>query len=130
MVSKLGPTGELTIRTLAMPANTNPNGDIFGGWLVSQMDLAGASLAYKLARTRVVTVAIDSMSFLAPVKVGDFVCCYAEIEKVGTTSIAVKVEAWVIGAWEQHRHQVTEGLFTFVAVDQQGRPIPVAKQKD
>lgn len=117
--------GELTIRTLAMPAQTNPNGDIFGGWLVAQMDLAGASVAYQIARSRIVTVAIDSMSFIAPVKVGDFVCCYAELIKIGTTSLTIRVQAWVVRSQEQIEEQVTEGIFTFVAIDDNGKPQPV-----
>ena len=94
------PEGELTIRTLAMPCDTNWYGDIFGGWLVSQMDLAGASAALKVAHARVVTVAIDSMSFLSPVKVGDFVCCYAKILKTGRTSVVVQVQAWVLRGFD------------------------------
>lgn len=119
------PQGELAIRTLAMPANTNPNGDIFGGWVVSQMDLAGGSLARKYSKHRVATVAIDAMSFLAPVKVGDFICCYTELIAIGRTSIKMKIETWAAGAREEERHQVTEGIFTFVAIDENGRPTPV-----
>jgi len=122
------PHGELTIRTLAMPAQTNPNGDIFGGWLVAQMDLAGASMAYQTAHSRIVTVAIESMTFMAPVKVGDFVCCYAELLKIGTTSVRIKVEAWVVRSQDQQQQQVTEGVFTFVAVDENGKPHPVLRE--
>ncbi len=119
------PQGELAIRTIAMPANTNPNGDIFGGWVVSQMDLAGTSLAKKHTKHRVATVAIDAMAFLSPVHVGDFVCCYTELIKTGRTSITMKIETWVIGAHEEERRQVTEGVFTFVAIDKQGHPTPI-----
>src|SRR3990167_7388475 len=110
-----------------MPADTNPNGDIFGGWLVSQMDLASSSLAQKVAKQRVVTVAINSMTFLSPVKVGDFVCCYAELIKINRTSMEINTQAWVLRTPDQTRHQVTEGIFTFVAIDADGRPTPVKK---
>lgn len=119
------PDGELTIRTLAMPCDTNPDGDIFGGWLVSQMDLAGASAAHKIAQTRVVTAAIDSMSFLSPVKVGDFVCCYARVLRTGRSSMTIKIQAWVLRSGDATRQQVTEGVFTFVSVDREGRPLPL-----
>ena len=119
------PQGELTIRTLAMPANTNPNGDIFGGWVVSQMDLAGMSIATKYTKHRVTTVAIDKMVFIAPVKVGDFVCCYGELVKIGNTSVTIRVETWATGPDNRQRRQVTEGVFTFVAIDGNGRPVPV-----
>jgi acyl-CoA thioesterase YciA len=120
------PQGELAIRTIAMPANTNPNGDIFGGWVVSNMDLAGMSFAKKHTQHRVTTVAIDTMVFLAPVHVGDFICCYVALVKLGRTSITVKIETWVIGSDESQRRQVTEGFFTFVAIDEAGRPTPIA----
>jgi acyl-CoA thioesterase YciA len=120
------PTGDLAIRTLAMPANTNPNGDIFGGWVVSQMDLAGASVAYQYAKGRVTTAAIDAMSFLSPIYVGDFVCCYAKVLSVGRTSMQIHVEAWTISSASQVRKKVTEGRFTFVALNEAGRPRPVA----
>ena len=119
------PQGELAIRTIAMPANTNPNGDIFGGWVVSHMDLAGSSLAKKHTKHRVATVAIDAMVFLSPVHVGDFICCYTDLIKIGRTSITMKIETWAITADEEDRRQVTEGVFTFVAIDDQGRPTPV-----
>src|ERR1700760_93346 len=89
------PKGELVTQTIAMPRDTNRNGDIFGGWLVSQMDLGGAILASKIAKARVVTVAMEGMSFLQPVRVGDTVACYARVEKIGTTSMTIPVEAWV-----------------------------------
>ena len=119
------PRGELAIRALPMPSNTNPNGDIFGGWLVSQMDLAGLSVAARRSKSRVTTVAIDKIVFMKPVHVGDFVCCYAELMKVGCTSMQVKIEVWAIGTTNEHRHQVTEGVFTYVAIDKAGRPTPV-----
>ena len=119
------PQGELAIRALAMPSHTNPDGQIFGGWVVSQMDLAGLSIASRYTTERCVTVAIDSMSFLAPVHVGDFICCYGSVEKVGKTSVQVRVETWAVGVQETQRRKVTSGLFTFVAINEAGRPIPV-----
>ena len=119
------PDGKLEIRVLAMPENTNPNGDIFGGWVVSQMDLAGLSTARSYARSRVTTVAINSMVFYSPVKVGDFICCYAKLAKVGRTSLQIQIEVWAIGAEDAQRHQVTEGTFVYVAIDEHGRPKPL-----
>jgi acyl-CoA thioesterase YciA len=117
------PVGELALRTLAMPANTNVSGDIFGGWLLSQMDIAGGMVAKDRAKGRVVTVAVDRMIFHRPVYVGDAVCCYCEIQKVGRTSITVKMQAWAIrGAVHGERLLVTEGVFTYVVVDEDGRP--------
>lgn len=119
------PTGELTIQTIAMPADVNPNGDIFGGWVVSQMDLAGSVIARQRARGRTTTIAIESMVFHKPVHIGDLVCCYAQVEKVGTTSITIKVEVWTINAKTSEKHQVTEGIFIYVALDNQGKSRPV-----
>ena len=120
------PSGVLTIRTLAMPADTNPAGDIFGGWVMSQMDIAGAICAVERVKGRVVTVAVEAMSFIAPVKVGDILCVYCEIERVGTTSITVMVEAWVRRNRVADRVQVTHGRFIYVALDDDGnkRAIP------
>ena len=119
------PTGELVTRTVAMPKDTNPNGDIFGGWLMTQMDLGSGILASKRAKTRVVTVAVDSMSFLQPVRVGDTVACYAWVESVGRTSMKIPVEVWVQRYMRTDQTRVTRAVFTYVAVDQVGRPIPV-----
>jgi acyl-CoA thioesterase YciA len=120
------PRGELAIRTLAMPADANPAGDIFGGWLMSQMDVAGGITAAARARGRVATVAVQAMEFHRPVLIGDVLCCYAEIAKIGRTSITIRVEAWVQrGSDPDHLIKVTEGVFTFVALDKQGRPRPV-----
>ncbi len=119
------PKGELVILTIAMPADTNPNGDIFGGWLMSQMDLGSGILAAKTAKTRVVTVAMEGMSFLRPVRVGDTVACYASVEKIGRTSMKIPVEVWVRRYMEGQQFRVTRGVFTYVAVDADGRPIPV-----
>lgn len=121
------PKGELTIQTLAMPANTNANGDIFGGWIVSQMDLAAGVLAKKLALGRVATVAIHSMTFLKPVHVGDLISCYVTLVKQGNTSMTLNVEVWVLPATQSEHYQVTEGVFIFVAIDDNGRPRQVPK---
>lgn len=120
------PKGTLTIRTLAMPADTNPAGDIFGGWVMSQMDIAGAIAAVDRARGRVVTVAVEGMTFIAPVKVGDVLCVYTDIERVGTTSITVVLEAWVRRNRLDERQKVTEARFVYVSLDEAGqkRPIP------
>jgi acyl-CoA thioesterase YciA len=117
----------LSVRTIAMPADTNPAGDIFGGWLVSQMDLAALNVGTIRAKGRVVTVAIESLTFHRPVFVGDEVSCYADIERIGRTSLAIKVEAWVRRAQSQETIKVTEGIFTFVAVDESGKPRLVPK---
>ena len=121
----LEPHGELVIRTIAMPADTNANGDIFGGWLLSQMDLGGAIYARNLARSRVTTVAIDAMSFINPVYVGDIVSCHASPLKVGRTSMRIDVEAWAQRTKSGELVRVTEGCFTYVAIDEAGRPQPV-----
>lgn len=115
------PRGTLTIRTLAMPADTNPSGDIFGGWVMSQMDIAGAIAAVERIKGRVVTVAVDSMTFIAPVKVGDVLCVYTEIERIGTTSITVSIEAWVRRNRLDEREQVTHGRFVYVALGEDGK---------
>lgn len=120
------PEGTLTIRTLAMPADTNPAGDIFGGWVMSQMDIAGAIAAIERVRGRVVTVAVEAMTFIAPVKVGDILCVYTSLERVGTTSITVAIEAWVRRNRLSDRVKVTQARFVYVALDDSGqkRPIP------
>lgn len=124
------PEGSLILRTLAMPSDTNANGDIFGGWIMSQMDMGGAILAKELAQGRVVTVSVDSMSFLRPVSVGDVVCCYGKCTKVGRTSMQVKVEVWIkkVADGGKDRFCVTEALFTFVAIDKNGRPRPIPRE--
>jgi acyl-CoA thioesterase YciA len=119
------PKGELVIRTIAMPKDTNPNGDIFGGWLMSQMDLGSGILAAKTAKTRVVTVAMEGMSFLQPVRVGDTVACYAWVEKIGHTSMTIPVEVWVQRYMDGREERVTRGVFIYVAVNEAGKPIPV-----
>ncbi len=124
------PRGALAIRTLAMPADANPSGDIFGGWVLSQMDIAGGIVARERARGRVATVAITAMSFHLPVYVGDVLCAYVEIEKVGRTSIATWIEAWALRGKSGGRVRVTEGQFVFVALDENGRPRPVPDRED
>jgi acyl-CoA thioesterase YciA len=119
---------EVTIQTLAMPADTNPNGDIFGGWLVSHMDLAAGVLAKKLSKGRVTTVAIHSMTFLKPVHVGDVVSFHAALLKQGKTSMTIAVEAWTETLATGEKVRVTEGTFVFVAIDEQGQPRQVPKK--
>lgn len=119
------PRGELTTRTLAMPADQNPAGDIFGGWVLSQMDIAAGICASERARCRTVTVALDGMSFIRPVKVGDILCVYTDIESVGNTSINIHVEAWVHRDRSRNTVKVTEARFRFVALGNDGRPRPV-----
>ncbi|MBA3881820.1 MAG: acyl-CoA thioesterase [Chthoniobacterales bacterium] len=123
------PKGELVIRTVAMPADTNPNGDIFGGWLMSQMDIGSGILASKTAKTRVATVAVEGMSFLHPVHVGDTVACYAWVEKIGRTSMTIPVEVWVQRYRRTEQRRVTRGVFTYVALDEAGRTIPVIRDE-
>jgi acyl-CoA thioesterase YciA len=113
------------IRTIAMPSDTNPEGDIFGGWLMSQMDLAGATLAFNLAKGRCATVAVDEVRFLNPVFLGDEVSLFAEVRRVGRTSIQVFVEAWRRERHSAEVQRVTTGLFTFVAIGEDRRPRPV-----
>jgi len=120
---------EPTLRAIAMPADANPNGDIFGGWVLSQMDLAGGTVAHRRAQGRVATVAITGMSFHLPVFVGDEVSCYAEFVKVGRTSIAVRVESWARRGVSDERVKVTEGLFTYVAIGADRRPRPVPAER-
>ena len=121
-----GPKGKRSIRTLAMPEHTNPDGQIFGGWVVSQMDLAGMYVARKYTACRCVTVAIDSMTFISPVHVGDFVCCYSMVEKLGRTSMHIHIETWAFSSKAgEERRKVTEGKFIFVSVDEKGRPQPL-----
>lgn len=116
------PCGVLTTRTLAMPKDTNPSGDIFGGWVVAEMDKAGAICAGQCAGGRVVTVAIEAMEFIQPVFVGDILSLHAEVTRMGRTSITVLLEAWAVRNRIGEEVKVTEGTFTFVAVDQKRRP--------
>lgn len=114
--------GDLCTRTLAMPADTNQSGDIFGGWLLSQMDIGGGVFASKLAKSRTVTVAIEAMNFRKPVYVGDLVSVHATLVKIGRTSITVHIEAWVLRRKEMQSILVTDGNFTYVSIDDQGHP--------
>src|SRR6266699_1071297 len=123
------PKGELVIQTIAMPKDTNRAGDIFGGWLVAQMDLGSAILAAKVSKARVVTVAIEGMSFLHPVRVGDTVACYAWVERTGRTSMKIPVDVWVTRYMTGEQLRVTRGVFTHVAVDDSGKPIPVKRNQ-
>lgn len=122
--------GRLTTRTLAMPSDTNAAGDIFGGWVLSQMDMAAGICAGQRAQGRVVTVSLESMSFIRPVKVGDILGLYTDVERVGRTSITVHVEAWVRRDRIGLREKVTEGTFKFVALDENGNSTPVPDEAD
>lgn len=115
------PTGELMTRTLVMPSDTNPSGDVYGGWLMSQMDLAGSIKASNIAHGRVTTVAVGPMVFLRPVPLGSTVCCYAEIEEVGRSSVRVLVDVWLRPAGTQERLKLTESTIVYVAIDDHGR---------
>ncbi len=123
------PGSEPALRTLAMPRDANPNGDSLGGWVVSQMDLAGGVPAAARARGRIVTVSIDAMRFHRPIYIGDLVSCYAEILRVGTTSITVRIETWAKRHRDGSLAKVTEGTFVYVAVDKKGRPRPVPRDE-
>ncbi|NNM52147.1 MAG: acyl-CoA thioesterase [Pseudomonadales bacterium] len=114
------PEGELALQTIAMPGDANGNGDIFGGWVVSQMDLAAGVTARKRARGRVATVAIDAMTFLKPMKVGDIIGCYTTIERVGRSSMRIAVEVWKTDDFSSRQMKLTTGIFTFVAIDELG----------
>ncbi|MFL6797950.1 MAG: acyl-CoA thioesterase [Xanthobacteraceae bacterium] len=122
------PQGEPALRAIAMPADANPQGDIFGGWLLSQMDLAGGAAAQRRAKGGTVTVAITAMTFHRPVFIGDEVTCYAQVMKVGRTSITMKVESWVRRGIGDEQIAVTEGIFTYVAVGDDRRPCPIPSQ--
>ncbi len=117
--------GDLVIRTVAMSAYTNFNGDIFGGWVMSQMDMGAGIVATRVSKKRVTTVAVDKIVFLNPVKVGDLVSCYGELIKIGNTSMTIKIEVWILRKLTEQETKVTEGIFTFVAIDEDGRPTPV-----
>lgn len=121
------PEGNLTIRIVAMPADTNPSGDIFGGWVLSQMDIAGGVAAVQRTKSRVVTVAVNAMTFISPVKVGDVLCVYTKIVKIGTTSITIAIEAWARRDRMAKREKVTEGEFTYVALGNKGTKCVIEK---
>ena len=119
------PDGMLVLRTLAMPRDSNPSRDIFGGWILSQMDIGGGLIAREVAHGRVVTVTVDKMTFVRPVHVGDTICVYAKVVRIGNSSMDVKLEVWakdLMEEFEEERHIVTEGVFRYVAMDEEGRP--------
>jgi len=119
------PDGVLVLRNQAMARDVNFNGDIFGGWVMSQMDIGGQLLAVEIARGRVVTVTVDKLTFLRPVHVGDAVCIYARLIRIGNTSMDIKLEVWAkdpLEEFQEHRHIVTEGVFRYVAIDDNGKP--------
>ncbi len=123
------PCGVLVLRTLAMPKDTNPRGDIFGGWILAQMDAAGGLMASEVAKGRTVTVSVERMVFAMPVRVGDTICVYAELLDVGNSSMDIKLEVWarqLAGVYEADRQLVTEGIFRYIAIDEHGRPRRVA----
>ena len=129
-----GPQGNLLLRTMPMPADTSFNGDIFGGWIMAQMDLAGSMLAKEVTRTRTATVAVESMQFIKPVRVGDVVCCYGRVKRLGTTSVTIVLEVWVRPILHGGKDQfttfkVTEAAFTYVAIDEQGRKQPIDRSR-
>ncbi|SHO57244.1 acyl-CoA thioester hydrolase YciA [Vibrio quintilis] len=124
------PKGQLLSRTLAMPADTNANGDIFGGWIMSQLDLAGGILAKEISHGRIVTVSVSSITFQKPVRVGDVVCCYGECARIGRSSMSIELEVWVKPVHEQgvdDRYQVCEATFNYVAIDSNGRPRAIVR---
>ena len=123
------PQGELQTRTLAMPADANPSGDIFGGWVLAQMDIAGGIGAAQIAKGRVATVAVTAMTFHLPVFVGDVLCVYASHPRIGRTSITLHLEAWALRRSGGERVKVTQGEFVFVAIDEKGKPRPVEKEE-
>jgi len=119
------PRGVLVLRTMAMPRDANPNGDIFGGWILSQMDIAGGLMASEIAQGRAVTVTVDKMVFALPVRVGQAICVHAELLRVGNSSMDIKLEVWarqLLGTYQAERELVTEGVFRYVAVDDHGKP--------
>ncbi|MBO9489512.1 acyl-CoA thioesterase [Endozoicomonas sp. G2_1] len=130
MTDPCKPVGSLTTRVLAMNSDTNPAGDIFGGWVLSQMDIAAGICAGKRAQSRVVTVALDSMSFIRPVKVGDILGVYTEVVETGRTSMVINVEAWVRRDRIGNREKVTKGKFKFVALDENGKSKPLPDESE
>ena len=119
------PKGELAIRVVAMPKDTNPAGDVFGGWLISQMDLAGIVFCRRIAKGAIATVTIESTTFKAPVFVGDTLCCYVSLVKIGRTSITTHIEAFINRDFENTRIKVTEGDFKYVKIDENRKPTPI-----
>ena len=118
---------DLVIRTLAMPSDTNVNGDIFGGWILSQMDIGGSIAAHKIIKAKSVTVAIDSMKFISPVAVGDVICIYAKLLKIGNTSLSYNIKTYVTRKETHLRELVTEAVFTYVKIGPDGKPSSINK---
>ncbi|MBE05310.1 MAG: acyl-CoA thioesterase [Gammaproteobacteria bacterium] len=116
------PDREPTVRSVPMPADVNANGDIFGGWVMSQMDIAGGVLASEIANGRVVTVAVEAMRFLKPIAVGDLVSLYTTVNRKGTTSISIHIETWARRRVKSEMVLVTEGTYVYVAIDRLGKP--------
>ncbi|APG27122.1 acyl-CoA thioesterase [Syntrophotalea acetylenivorans] len=126
------PEGKLILRTLAMPADTNVNGDIFGGWIMAQMDIAGGIMSKQITGTRTVTVAVESMKFIKPVQIGDIVTCYGNVVRVGNTSVTLDIEVWVEAPLRNSKQacpsfKVTEAKFAYVAIDDQGKKMVFEK---
>src|ERR1035437_89991 len=128
------PEGELLLRTSPMPSDTNANGDIFGGWIMSQMDIAGGMMAIEIAGGRAVTIAVDAMKFIKPVKIGDVVCCYGNVTRIGNSSVTIRLEVWVKTGLRDMKtdtanafFMVTEASYTYVAVDHEGRKRMIPK---
>lgn len=124
------PQGELLLRTMPLPADTSFNGDIFGGWIMAQMDIAGSIMAKEVARTRTATVAVESMQFIKPVKVGDVVCCYGRVRRIGTTSVTIVLEVWVKPTLRDTEDRftlfkVTEAAITYVSIGEDGKKQPI-----
>lgn len=130
LVDQLEERGSLVIRTTAMPSDTNPSGDIFGGWLLAQMDLAAGNLSAQIARGRCATVAIDGIQFLRPVHVGDEVSIYAKLVKLGRSSITMNIQAWARPRHESNAENVINSKFVFVAIDEDGRPRPLPENAE
>jgi acyl-CoA thioesterase YciA len=118
------------LRTVAMPRDANPGGDIFGGWTLSQMDLAGATFAAQVSGARVATVSIEAMEFLRPIAVGDEVSCYCSVARTGETSVTVRIETWARPRASGEPEKVTEGTFTFVAIDDRGKPKQLSPMRE
>ncbi|MCW9043819.1 MAG: acyl-CoA thioesterase [Pseudopelagicola sp.] len=125
MNEEIKPAGEATLRTVATPADVNVNGDIFGGWVLAQMDVASGIVAAARAKGRVTTVAVDTMKFIRPVGVGDILCVWAWVERIGRSSMAIRIEAWAVRHGALNMEKVTEAVFTYVAIDEAGKPRPV-----
>lgn len=130
MVEEKKPEGEAVLRTAALPSDVNVNGDIFGGWVLAQMDIASGIVATGRAKGRVTTVAVDAMKFIRPVGIGDVLCVWASVERVGRTSMTLHIEAWADRFRKDLTEKVTEAVFTFVAIDEDGNPRVVPPEGD